>query len=63
MRLTTSKIITIVIGCIVAACIGTFAPQCVSPKLEDDNFMMSASRIVDGVTMANTRSVNATLPR
>jgi hypothetical protein len=63
MKLTTSKIITIIIGCMVAVCIGTFAPQCVSGKLEDDNFMISASRIVDDITTVNARSVNVTLPR
>ena len=34
MRFSTHKIITIIIGCLVAVCIGTFAPQCASPKLE-----------------------------
>lgn len=43
MRLTTSKIITIVIGCIVAGCIGAFAPQCISPKFEEGIRIISAS--------------------
>ena len=32
MRLSTSKIIMLIIGCLVAGCIGTFAPQFMSQK-------------------------------
>ncbi|HEX6225215.1 MAG TPA: hypothetical protein VFZ52_12430 [Chryseolinea sp.] len=34
MRLSTSKIIMLIIGCLVAGCIGTFAPQFMSPKAQ-----------------------------
>lgn len=33
MRLSTSKIIMLVIGCLVAGCIGTFAPQFMATKV------------------------------
>jgi len=32
MRLSTNKIIMLIIGCLVAGCIGTFAPKFISPK-------------------------------
>jgi len=36
MRLSTSKIIMLIIGCLVAGCIGTLAPQFISPKTQKD---------------------------
>jgi hypothetical protein len=32
MRLSTSKIIMLIIGCLVAGCIGTFAPKFIASK-------------------------------
>lgn len=58
MRLTTSKIITIIIGCIVAGCIGAFASQCISPKFRNGMLIISASVADNDVAMINPRTVD-----
>jgi hypothetical protein len=58
MRLTTSKIITIIIGCMVAACIGALAPQCVSPKFKKGVLTIEAPDVRGDVAMANVSTVD-----
>ena len=57
MRLTTSKIITIIIGCMVAGCIGALAPQCVSPKFTNGVLTIEAPGARGDVAMANALTV------